>query len=392
MDRSEDPDRRALVEALLAADPGDDEPLLVYADYLQHHGDPRGELIAMQTRALREPSDELARRERQLLDDHEATWLGPWHRIAGTWAFQRGFLHALTINFAKFADMARHIVALEPLSDHLVHLRELVLEDLLGGSPTVHAQVVVAIARDAPLRLTRLGLHHDLWQDTARVYAGSAQLLSSVAHLSIANAVHHPRTLDVLWSSPHLEQLTALELRDAGLTDDEAVELAEHPLYRRIRKLTVKSKMWHRRNTIELRGATALVANPHLTHLDLGGHDELDNQILHAITRTAAPLRALGLRNVQLTSAAAGLFSLLPTLESLDLRGTRLDDNGLTPILALRRLHTLNIAHTKVTADGAARILREARPALRELTIAIADLDPITAAQLTSRFVLHRWR
>ena len=52
---------------------------LVYADYLQHHDDPQGELIALQCRLASLPADdalrgELAERAKVLIDLHGGTW------------------------------------------------------------------------------------------------------------------------------------------------------------------------------------------------------------------------------------------------------------------------------------------------------------------------------
>jgi uncharacterized protein (TIGR02996 family) len=67
-----------LLRAVLAH-PEDIAPRLVYADYLQHHGDPQGELIAIQCRLANLPADdalrgELAERAKALIDLHGGTW------------------------------------------------------------------------------------------------------------------------------------------------------------------------------------------------------------------------------------------------------------------------------------------------------------------------------
>jgi uncharacterized protein (TIGR02996 family) len=67
------PDTRnldALLDAVYA-DLTSDAPRAIYADALQDAGNPRGELITLQ---LTNPG---TRREKQLLRDHERTWLGP---------------------------------------------------------------------------------------------------------------------------------------------------------------------------------------------------------------------------------------------------------------------------------------------------------------------------
>jgi uncharacterized protein (TIGR02996 family) len=76
------------------ANPGDETARMVLGDWLQSHGDPRGELIGLQLRRLEhEPSREAQARERALLAEHATTWLGPLARLAHKrgLVFERGF-------------------------------------------------------------------------------------------------------------------------------------------------------------------------------------------------------------------------------------------------------------------------------------------------------------
>jgi len=86
-------------EALLAAiyaNPDDDALRLVYMDYLQDRGDPRGEFISLQMKRLgRALTREEARIERRLLAAHATRWvpaevLSKIQRV--TLRFERGFL------------------------------------------------------------------------------------------------------------------------------------------------------------------------------------------------------------------------------------------------------------------------------------------------------------
>lgn len=74
--------------------PDDDGTRAVLADVLQELGDPRGELIAMQLARVRG-----AKREKDLLREHLATWLGPLAPVvvAKTAVFARGFLDACAV-------------------------------------------------------------------------------------------------------------------------------------------------------------------------------------------------------------------------------------------------------------------------------------------------------
>ena len=79
----------AFLRAILE-DPDDDTSRLVYADWLDEHGDPdRAEFIRVQCALARMAEDEdgrweLQARERQLLWRHGKGWAGPLRRLVTT--------------------------------------------------------------------------------------------------------------------------------------------------------------------------------------------------------------------------------------------------------------------------------------------------------------------
>jgi len=93
---SHDPFLRAI-----AAAPDDDTPRLVYADWLDEHGDPaRAEFIRVQCELARAAEDDPRRpgledREHELLADNEPAWLGDGGRFR-EWVFRRGFVDHVT--------------------------------------------------------------------------------------------------------------------------------------------------------------------------------------------------------------------------------------------------------------------------------------------------------
>src|SRR4051812_20469044 len=94
-----DHDRQLLVFLHEIKDhPNDDLPRLVLADWLQDHGDPRGEFVHVQVSRARLREDDpqaqtLRGRERTLLRKHALDWLGPLADFGSAWAFERGFIH-----------------------------------------------------------------------------------------------------------------------------------------------------------------------------------------------------------------------------------------------------------------------------------------------------------
>ena len=81
------------LEANILAHPDDREAYLVYADWLQSHGDPRGELVAVQTKLTQGANPALSAREQELFAAHAGEWLGELAKfspkdLAITWAFK----------------------------------------------------------------------------------------------------------------------------------------------------------------------------------------------------------------------------------------------------------------------------------------------------------------
>src|SRR5262249_20582690 len=76
----------------IRAQPDDDAPRLVFADWLEETGDTdRAEFIRLQC-----GGDE-SEREHELLQRHKAAWAGPLARLVYSYTFRRGFVEAVTM-------------------------------------------------------------------------------------------------------------------------------------------------------------------------------------------------------------------------------------------------------------------------------------------------------
>jgi uncharacterized protein (TIGR02996 family) len=85
-------DAAALLAAIRAA-PEDDAPRLVYADWLDEHGQPeRAAFIRIQCELARTADPALRRREAELLAEHHDTFAGPRTRPGIRFRFHRGFV------------------------------------------------------------------------------------------------------------------------------------------------------------------------------------------------------------------------------------------------------------------------------------------------------------
>jgi uncharacterized protein (TIGR02996 family) len=103
----------AFLAAIIAA-PADDLPRLVYADYLDEHGDPaRAEFIRLQIAEERGEAPESGRAA-DLLAEHKARWEIP--DLRGVQAFRRGFVEYLNISAAEFVAHADRIGRAAPVT------------------------------------------------------------------------------------------------------------------------------------------------------------------------------------------------------------------------------------------------------------------------------------
>jgi uncharacterized protein (TIGR02996 family) len=130
-------EQQAFIETILAA-PADDAPRLVYADWLEEHGDgARAEFIRVQCRVVgmeppsgsftgepgRAEFDRLRRREQELLDAHAHVWLSdlppgmrPLLPDAVYRTFRRGFVESVTCTAAGWLAHGPAVVAAQPVA------------------------------------------------------------------------------------------------------------------------------------------------------------------------------------------------------------------------------------------------------------------------------------
>src|SRR5205823_4967842 len=93
--------------------PDEDAPRLIFADWLEDHGQPeRAELIRVQCELARPSTstprqDELRAREKKLVKAHGQRWLGPLIDRVKNWRFQRGLAH-VEMGLGKFLTRKVH--------------------------------------------------------------------------------------------------------------------------------------------------------------------------------------------------------------------------------------------------------------------------------------------
>jgi uncharacterized protein (TIGR02996 family) len=104
----------------ICENPEDDVVRLIYADWLEDNGDPRGEFIRAQVELAQLTTDsprrrELAFRAHQLLGLHGEEWSTPLRSFVEEWQFSRGFINKVTISANSLVSHAEDLFRLAPL-------------------------------------------------------------------------------------------------------------------------------------------------------------------------------------------------------------------------------------------------------------------------------------
>jgi uncharacterized protein (TIGR02996 family) len=353
--------REPTFEAAIRANPDDPAAYLVYADWLQQRGAPRGELIAVHDALARLPpgparspidharavvgiepwrdppagATELLARERQLLETHQDLFLraitkslaGAYNRDAIQLAWHRGFIRAARLSYG-----GEPIDRLAPIPALLSHpsarfLRSFTLGEIFDDG--YHADVIDAIATHAPptLRYLHLGDFHIGEPEISWVNVGD---LTPIARAAPQLDTLIVQGADIRFTPLDLPHLRHLELRTGGLPADTARALASSTLPA-LETLVV----WFGSSDY---GATASLDDirpildgcfPTIRHLALQNAEFTDDIAGVLATAEIAQLRVLDLSMGTLSDAGARSLAAaraqLAHLDRLDL-----DDNYLT--------------------------------------------------------------
>src|SRR5207253_814100 len=101
--------------------PADDGPRLIYADWLDEHGQPdRADLIRLQCALDRLGDDDprkadLRDRERQLAEAHEARWTAELKPLVTDWSFRRGVIDGVSVSPEQFLTNGAAVFDLAPV-------------------------------------------------------------------------------------------------------------------------------------------------------------------------------------------------------------------------------------------------------------------------------------
>jgi uncharacterized protein (TIGR02996 family) len=228
----------AFLQAILE-DPDDDTPRLVYADWLDEHGQPeRADFIRVQCelawlKGVERPDSKtqarmaaLATREAFLFRSHRDSWSQPLPKWARGWyGFERGFVTTVSALAEEFLQHGA---------------------DLFRVAPVQHLAVEFAAGRVAAL--------------------AASPLLTALRSLLLGNQSVDDDASRALAASAHLANLTLLNLDNNQITRSGARELAASPHLQRLVRLQLAGNMLGQEGAVVLAAALSL---PSLAVLDL---------------------------------------------------------------------------------------------------------------------------
>src|ERR1043165_7811706 len=106
----------------IIADPDNDIPRLIYADWLEERGDPRGEFIRLQCQRASLPEDatqartRLLAREEEFLSRHRQVWSGSWPESIQL-GFERGLVMWATGDVDTLLQIEQSLFAQHPITN-----------------------------------------------------------------------------------------------------------------------------------------------------------------------------------------------------------------------------------------------------------------------------------
>jgi uncharacterized protein (TIGR02996 family) len=294
---------RAFLEAIRES-PEDDAPRLIYADWLEDHGDPaRATFIRVQCELARLPAEgrraELEAQERELLVANRRAWLGPLHKEL-RWdqcQFRRGFPEYLTVRPRTIVQMVEEFDARVP-----------------AGRVTLYGG----------------------FGDPAMKALADCPSLGWVAGLKY----EHPRVaeagLEMVGNSPNFTHLAELSIQFADFTTNGLLALTTSPHRTALRRFSLHRFVWQRR-------------------------DSPDTAAAFAAEGVRVRLRSLSLQSHELGSAGAAVLAgtrNLAEVKDLDLMVNRIDDEGAIALARSPHLRGLSSLVLQ-TNDLTSRSVRE---------------------------------
>ena len=369
--------------------PADDEPRLVYADYLDETGHPpdaaRADLIRVQIALERLPEDdarrgELAERQNELLDAYRPHWTAALASLGARFQFRRGLPDAVALDATTFLERGDELFDNTQVRVGRSFLRRVRLEEPARVLPALvlcsslnqvseldlsecdlgNGGVCLLVCSPHLSFLKSLSLGHNRLDDSGAMAVARAAGLSRLQTLDLNDNGQIGETgIAAIAESPFLAGLLELDISGNEVNELAVRALLHGPIARSLKRLRLSNN--------PLRdGLTELVRSELFSRM-LGFDPHLD-------------LHKCGIEPVGAEALAAS--TSLGSVTNLNLSENYLGDLGVRALGRSGRLmnvRTLRLARNQITDAGATAILEAALPALRHLDL--------SSNRLTSRAV-----
>jgi uncharacterized protein (TIGR02996 family) len=382
----------AFLEAI-RAEPWDETHRLVYADWLEDRGDPRGAFIHAQCRLetlAPDHPDRLALEEQvqDFLLVHGEEWSAPVRGLVDDFRYKGGFIEVVSLVPEALVQNAARLFAAAPVRTVKLALSNRVQASEVARLPELaHVEKLDLSGRFldddmlqpllASPHFTELRALHLSNNRLTGLWLGDAEPYPALAHLEELDLTHNhfvgDRTVQMLAASRTAAWLRSLRLTQTNVTARAVLDLLSS---QRLLSLAVLEAPLERispgqeeRILTELAGLPAL---GRLTHLALRVYAAGATAVWRLLAAPLGRLNELNLANCSLTPEcwqAVARSPHLTALQTLDLANNRLTSDALkelaeSPVLA--HLSTLRLAHNCLQ-DRAAKALA-ASPHLPHLT------------------------
>jgi len=338
--------------------PDDDTPRLIFADWLEENGDPRGEFVRVQCELAEcAPTDprrsRLVKREKDLLAQFRDAWLGP--------LFEEVSVTSLSRPDVSFR---RGLLSLRCPLDWFLR-REWSRWDVWQNTECllwIEGLVLASIRADSLRELCQ------------------TPLLSTVGSLKLElSPSDYTQSLRLLGDCPHLTQLAKLHLGNVAITNQDMAVLSRSAALPNLQRLDLTGA------AIDTVGVTDLKRFPKLSHLDLTFNRFGDGGVIELASLPLTRLRALILDSNGITDRGAKALacsSSLKELRQLSLAGNLIGGDGATALaqspIADNLLH-LDLKHNRIGAKGADGIIYS--PYLQSVTLLELEGNSIPEAR-----------
>ena len=328
-------DEPALLRAVLDA-PDEDDPRLVYADWLEENGQPeRAEFIRVQIELARLDEYDprrpgLERRQDELRKKHAAAWCEPLDLNVEHVAFTRGFVGSLLMLPAHFVERAEGLFELAPIT-----------EWGLAGNAICNPP--------PPVR----------WDEETFARLAACPHLARLRGLGLEDGHARDDLLGVLFRSPHLTGLERLNLSWNYLSGDGLADLAAANLPR-LRELRLCGCEIAEGEFEDL--ARSKLRRLHLLVIAYNSIGDFGLELLADAARRGWEMKSLDVANAD--CSAKGVAALLrgkwaASLESLRIDSNELGDDAAKALAASKHLgglRSLDAGNVGLTPEGAKRL------------------------------------